>query len=615
MRIIKTITIITVIQIFSMVYGATYYVATTGNDSNDGLSESSAWETIKYATKHISAGDTVYVKAGTYSGENLKIPSGTSNSSTLFEGYKNIPGDVANIDWWDYETNRDLDSTKMPLLDGGNRATAGTAIQTSSYTILRNFQVTNYTDGVNTWSGSYYTIENIIVTNIGDINDSYSGTAIGIYYSSNGHNTIRNCVVLNSAAEALMVYKNDNNLLENVKVYCDDAQNTYANTDYYFEIESNDNTIRNCYIERVGNLEHVGHGFCIKGDGYSYSGNLFENCVARNLEGGGFVVRHHGVTNNVFKNCTAYGAVGFLVRDGANHNKFYNCKAVDCNSAVRFMYTGEDDSNPDYAGNNNDFYNCIFQNSKYVIDFNSYNGYYNKSADNNRFINTVIDGGTNLFQCSRTNNNNEIINSIITNVTNLKSGSYNLDAVYTNCDFWDNGFSTPTGSDLLEADPLFVDTSNGDYNLSATSPCIDAGTSDTTGLSLPEYDAAGNVRIVDGNDDNVAVIDMGIYEYNSSPVSIVESSIAMRDKFILHNNYPNPFNPSTTIRFFVPYNETVTITVYNILGQKVAELLNDKLAAGDHKVVFNAFNLPSGIYLYKVSAGNFKLFKRMLLVK
>ena len=605
---IKTFLLILLLSISAN--ATTYYVTTSGNNSNTGLTEATAWVTIEYATKHISAGDTVYIKAGTYNNENVKLPIGSKNFPIIFEGYKNAPGDVTNIDWWDYETNRKLDPTKMPLLDGGNRADAGTALQLASYTIVRNLQISNYTDGVSTWSGDHYTIENIIVTNIGDINDSYSGTGIGVYYSA-GYNVVKNCVVYNAAAEGVMVYNNEYNLLENVKVYCDDNTNTYANTDYYFEIESNNNIIRNCYIERVGDLAHVGHGFTMKGDGYEWSGNVFENCVARNMEGGGFVVRHRGVKNNVFRNCTAYGATGFLIRDGATNNNFYNMKTVDCSTAVSFMDTDEDDGKQ-FAGRFNAFYNCVFKNSTYAIDFNSYS--LDSDANDNRFINCIFDGGSYLFNSRRTNYDNKMINCVVTNVTNYKYGG-DVDFYFTNTNFWNNGFNTPEGTDLLEADPLFVDAANGNYNLSENSPCIDAGIIDTTGLNLPPYDVVGNKRIFDGSNDGISTIDMGIYEYNSTPVSVKEILVPSPTKYKLAQNYPNPFNPSTVISFTLPTSQNVMLAVYNMLGEKVAELIDGDMSAGNHSVTFDASNFSSGIYIYRISTDNFASNKKMLLIK
>ena len=70
--------------------------------------------------------------------------------------------------------------------------------------------------------------------------------------------------------------------------------------------------------------------------------------------------------------------------------------------------------------------------------------------------------------------------------------------------------------------------------------------------------------------------------------------------FQLFQNYPNPFNPSTNIKFDLKEDSYVTSTVYNIIGQKVAELINSDLSAGFHNVIFNAVNLSSGIYFYKL---------------
>ncbi len=591
------------------VNAATYYVTTEGNNSNDGLSESTAWKTLKYASNNITAGDTVYIKAGIYNNENVKLPNGFENFPIVIEGYKNTPGDVTNIDWWDYENNRELDPTKMPVLDGGNRATAGTAVVASSYSIVKNLQITNYNNGCVTWSGSHYTLENMIITNIGSIDVEYDGRGIGLLYGV-GYNTVKNCVVYNSAAEGIMVYNNEYNLLENVKVYCDQSP-YYANTHYYFQIESNNNTIRNCYIERVGNLEHNGHGFEIKGDGQEYFGNLFENCKAKNMEIGGFVLRHRKVHNNTFKNCISIGGIGILIRDGATHNNFYNMKTVDCSEAVSFMDTGEDEGKQ-FAGRFNDFYNCVFENSTYAIDFNSYN--LNSDANDNRFINCIFDGGSYLFNSGRTNYDNKMINCVVTNVTNYKSGG-DVDFYFKKTNFWNNSFNIPEGTDLLKADPLFVDAANGNYNLSNNSPCIDAGIVDTTGLNLPHYDLVGNLRIFDGNGDGNAIVDMGVNEYNSTPVSINENKIAVTTKFNLFQNYPNPFNPSTVISFTLSTSQNVMLAVYNMLGEKIAELVNGNMSEGNHSVTFDASNLSSGIYIYRISTDNFASNKKMLLIK
>lgn len=83
----------------------------------------------------------------------------------------------------------------------------------------------------------------------------------------------------------------------------------------------------------------------------------------------------------------------------------------------------------------------------------------------------------------------------------------------------------------------------------------------------------------------------------------------------LIGNYPNPFNPSTTISFTLPSQEFTSLKVYNMLGQEVASLVNEKLDAGVYKVNFNAGQLSSGVYLYQLSAGSYSSVMKMVLMK
>lgn len=87
------------------------------------------------------------------------------------------------------------------------------------------------------------------------------------------------------------------------------------------------------------------------------------------------------------------------------------------------------------------------------------------------------------------------------------------------------------------------------------------------------------------------------------------------ERFALQQNYPNPFNPSTSIRFQLPAATQVTVTVHDITGRKVAELLHAFKPAGEHTLQFNAAGLASGTYLYRVQAGNEVLQHKMLLLK
>ncbi len=100
---------------------------------------------------------------------------------------------------------------------------------------------------------------------------------------------------------------------------------------------------------------------------------------------------------------------------------------------------------------------------------------------------------------------------------------------------------------------------------------------------------------------------------NASDVANLGGEIP--DKFDLLQNYPNPFNPSTKIRYSLPEVSSATIKVYDMLGNEVATLANEEQPAGNYEVDFNASELSSGIYFYKLQAGNFIEMKKMILIR
>jgi hypothetical protein len=87
------------------------------------------------------------------------------------------------------------------------------------------------------------------------------------------------------------------------------------------------------------------------------------------------------------------------------------------------------------------------------------------------------------------------------------------------------------------------------------------------------------------------------------------------EEFALYQNYPNPFNPSTTINFGVPTSSFVNLSIYNSIGEKVATIVSEQIEAGVHSVQFNASNLASGIYIYRLTANNRIFTNKMLLIK
>ena len=108
----------------------------------------------------------------------------------------------------------------------------------------------------------------------------------------------------------------------------------------------------------------------------------------------------------------------------------------------------------------------------------------------------------------------------------------------------------------------------------------------------------------------------GSFKYSD----VVEAEVSLPTVFALEQNYPNPFNPSTSIRFSLPVDAQVTIGVYNLVGEKVAEIASGNLSAGSHNITFDASKLTSGIYFYRLDAAGingktFSSVKKMTLMK
>jgi hypothetical protein len=117
--------------------------------------------------------------------------------------------------------------------------------------------------------------------------------------------------------------------------------------------------------------------------------------------------------------------------------------------------------------------------------------------------------------------------------------------------------------------------------------------------------------------DAAALVAKGtLFGFDTSPLlAIGVAHGALPTEYSLSQNYPNPFNPSTTIRYGLPQKSTVTLTVYNTVGQQVHILVNGTQDAGYHEAQFDASELASGLYFYRITAGNFVQTKKLLLVR
>jgi len=369
------------------------------------------------------------------------------------------------------------------------------------------------------------------------------------------------------------------------------------------------------------------------------------------------------------------------------------------NNTIENNYPGSplkfENFNPAYQGGQVRFFNNL------VRYFGSIESYAVNVRETSPFIynNTIL--GYNTLHFSIGNYHTIYTNNII-DITygfgQFDDGFYPL--LYNNC----LSIPIPQGSSIvgegnIVADPMFADTLNGDYSLSANSPCIDAG---AYRPDLPDFDIRYHKRIAPGATGGPRTVDIGAYEYNSFyiggingyvydsvsglPVDCVKIEIfgklpefsdtlgcfqypsgsgnytvrasrwdyqdliipnvqvAQGEDIMLNiplvrtnvanddniqspepadfglTNYPNPFNPDTTIRFSVPSDGRVTVTIYNIKGQRVKQLLNEQVVVGSYAVMWNGTDsigraVSSGLYFAKIEQGNKHRIHKMMLMK
>jgi len=158
----------------------------------------------------------------------------------------------------------------------------------------------------------------------------------------------------------------------------------------------------------------------------------------------------------------------------------------------------------------------------------------------------------------------------------------------------------------LDADPLFLDAPNQDFELTRQSPAINAGTAyfQWEGAVLVELDATEYIG---------KAPDLGACEF-PYVLTLIEPS-KFPHQFMLYPNFPNPFNPVTTFIFQLPHFSAVRLTITNLLGEMVTTLINKEMPAGQHQVQWWAEAMSAGIYFYQLSAGKFSATGKCLLLK
>ncbi len=578
--------------------GQPYYVDPNGDDNNPGtLAE--PWQTIQKAANTLAPGDTVYVRGGVYNEKVTVNVSGTADNGYItFRNYE----DEVPI----------LDGTGLPVPDSSNGMFL---IVDQYYIIIEGFEIRNYRAstpyiipvGIHI-RGEAHNIKlknnNIhhIETNAPVDEELMGADAHGIaVYGTSAPDSINNIFIEGNELHDLILGSSEGLVLNgnvtlftvnnNIVYDCDNIgidfigfEDIAPNSDYD---QARNGIVSNNTIYNISSFGNPAYGNEYSAGGIYVDGGrdiiVERNTIFQADIGIEIASEHQGRatsyitvrSNFLFKSRMAGIAMGgYDTERGSTEN------CIIVNNSLYHNGIGE------------------YGNQEILLQFNTQNNI----IKNNIFY---ADDQSILIGNPFTENINNIVD-------------YNLyfhPSGINDCEFeWQNviyqGFAayrSATGNDShsLFVTPQFTDLNVPDLHLLTTSSAINAGE------NLPEvgdYDIDGQTRIQGG------IVDIGADEF-SATINIIESQTNMPQTFALKMNYPNPFNPVTTIQYELPQRSDVQITIYDLLGRKVTTLVSETQDTGYKSVRWNATNVASGMYFYQIKAGEFVQTRKMLLLK
>ncbi|MDD3051171.1 MAG: right-handed parallel beta-helix repeat-containing protein [Candidatus Cloacimonetes bacterium] len=383
--------------------------------------------------------------------------------------------------------------------------------------------------------------------------------------------------------------------------------------------------------------------FNINAENCLISNNSFFNCQHSTSSFNS--VNESLIENNTFINCAGYLEIANSL---VENNDFYSSSYRFILSDVIFRNNRIRNSSEEYifhlSGDSSYIVNNLITNNESEVFFDLNMSdlesvlIVNNTISNNEFdiISNVQEEGTEgIFHFyNNTFNNNDLTHFIYSNSSQNEFHFYNNN-------FFGSGTSVTGDATIFglensfNIDPVFIspsenigisdDALTADWSLTAESGLINQGYADVTGLNLPELDLAGNPRIYQGE---TAVIDVGAYEYQGDVSAEGNQSNIPVD--LLLGNYPNPFRNSnsnsrdgsgTLIKYQLKQDSHVNISVYNLKGQRIKNLLNGSVSKGQHNISWSGRDennqpVASGVYFYKMDIeGRQKMVKKCLLLK
>ena len=663
----------TLIQPFFIIYcllftlplsATTYYVDSNwGNDSSSGTSTYTSWRTIaKINTSSFQYGDSILFKRGAIWKERLNFPSSGNAFIPIVigsygEGNLPIITGVNVYEGWDIASNWTLDRNNIWSRDQSYNPQR---MWINGKEVLRN-EIIDSLDGKRykwAWENSkiyiYSETNPSVAFNLIEVNVFFDATKI-----ENQHFiTIQDIEIQGGYGYGLAIRGCSNIIVKNCHI------GTYSRQGIQIRniggVSSTYVTIDNCVLDSKFSFSYGKNKGIDDGIQVTTGANdcIIKNCIIKDFGHAGIYLKavkstDNGVYNNkIFGNLITGENVTYqrgIGTDGYENkcrdNEFYN--NIIRNTTVRSQING----NNNWVHHNivDGVKNSIVK-SRGVGQAFDLQGYgvdlvcHDNKIDNNLIMN-CDEAGISFSDNGGPKVNNYVRNNIIINCgRNSKEGNDNVGIVidndnsiqtnyfYNNCIY--NGDETATVISLrgekinisefnsqvslydialnnIENDPLIETSDSLIFYLNTNSPCIDAGID--VGLKQDFYE--NKIFIGDAPD-------IGIYEY-SSTTDVISTEIAEVNSYYLAQNYPNPFNPSTTIKYSIPNvmdtkfasTTNVILKIYDILGREVATLVNQQQKPGNYEVTFDARNLTSGVYIYRIQAGGFVKSREMMLLK
>ncbi len=530
-----------VLAVYGPVLAETYYVDKnhgSASDSNPGT-PALPWKTIGHATETISAGDTLYIRAGIY-----YEPVYIENSG--------IPEDYILISAYPGET---------PIIDGTGVTSSGTGIVLNK---------------------DYIKIAGLEIQNWGET---------GLWIEDAGFTVVSDCVIHD------VVY--GVGLADGAHDFAFNLVEIYHFSLYGFDASPSGGS--DCYNGVWNNcISHTGRDPEQNVDGFALGHGTqhdfeFNHCITYDVFDG-FDISARKTTLN---GCLAYACWNGCYKLWQDQVELVNCIGYDgLISIVELDWDG-------FPGTTV-LRNCTFyQGQTFTI-------WVENKGDSLRMINCIIAGGLNIglafeqmgitryhgdYNLFHNENPHRAIAVGYTDEFSLDQISAGNWTTYSSQD----AHSIVSAS----ASELFQQPEQYDLHLLPTSPAVDMGTN--SGAPLVDFD--GNPR------PSGSGVDMGAYEYDVTEVKDNLLNSQNRSSVVLYPSYPNPFNQSVAIEFYLPESVMVSMDIYDQRGRRIETLVRNLMASGTHRVTWNAGNLSSGIYICNLKAGHITRNCRIVLQK